>query len=99
MPTYDELKLSEWSNKFEQFMRNRLIMGAFRYGKMKRPGKPKYDRVTSMRQRLDLYELDGNMEILVDVANLCMVEFVEENHPKAHWKAQDDGLHPDLENL
>lgn len=32
--TLEELRESEWSEEFEKFMRNRLIMGAIRYGRL-----------------------------------------------------------------
>jgi len=30
---------------------------------------------------------------LVDIANLCLCEFVECHHPLAHWHAMDGGEH------
>lgn len=91
--TLDELAASEWSPKFEQLMRNRLIMGALRYGKLGEPGNPKYDRLTSMSRRLNRYACTGNLELLVDIANLCLCEFVECHHPFRHWHAVDGGEH------
>lgn len=93
MPELVELEKSEWSSSFEKLMRNRLIMGAIRYGRINARKKKKYNRVDSIRQRLDLYEETGNAEHLVDIANLCMLEFEEPNHPNFHWKAQDDSIH------
>lgn len=92
-PPLEEMRKTEWSEDFETLMRNRLLMGCLRYGSLKQKDKPSYDKVTSIRQRLDLYESDGNAEHLVDIANLCLVEFVDESHPNFHWKAQDDGVH------
>ena len=85
-----ELYESEWSKQFEQLMRNRLVMGALRYGKLHAKGKPKYDRVQSILKRMRLYSETGNKELLVDVANLCLLEFEEGNHPKAHFASVDD---------
>jgi hypothetical protein len=91
--SFKALQASEWSDVFEKLQRNRLIMGALRYGKLGVSGKPKYDRVANIRARLKLYEENGNLELLVDVANLCVCEFVEGQHPKRHWNATDDGEH------
>jgi hypothetical protein len=91
--TFSNLKKSEWDSKFEVLMRNRLILGALRYGKMKSANKPQYDRVSSMIKRLRNYSDSGNKEFLVDVANLCMLEFVECQHPNAHFSSVDDGEH------
>lgn len=88
-----QMQSSEWSKEFEQLQRNRLVFGAYRYGKLKVTGKPQYNRVQSMIQRLSTYNATGNDELLVDVANLCMVEFVEGNHPDKHFDAVDDGPH------
>lgn len=87
--TIDDLYNSEWDSEFEQLMRNRLVMGALRYGKMRVEDKPVYDRISSMHKRLNLYSQTGNKEFLVDVANLCLLEFVECHHPNAHFCADD----------
>jgi hypothetical protein len=31
--------------------------------------------------------------MLVDVANLCLLEFEEGEHPRRHWQPTDDGEH------
>ena len=82
---------TEWNSEFEQLMRNRLVMGAMRYGLLKE--KVSYDSITSMRQRFDLLEIDGNGEHLIDIANIALVMFTRQDHPKFHFKAQDDGIH------
>jgi hypothetical protein len=87
------LRESEWSKEFEYLMRNRLIQGVPRYGKLGDKNKPQYDRIESIVYRLKQYVETGNLEYLVDVANLCLVEFVEGRHPKRHFRAIDDGDH------
>lgn len=88
--TLDDLARSEWSEDFEKLMRNRLIMGALRYGRIHAIGKKVYDRIPSMQRRLLKYQETGNKEFLVDVANLCLLEFVECHHPTAHFHAVDN---------
>lgn len=87
LPSIDELQETEWSHEFERFMRNRLIMGALRYGKLAAPGKPKYDRVDYIKRKVDDYDASGNLECLVDVACLALCEFIEGQHPLRHFKA------------
>ena len=98
LPDLDSLKQTEKSERFETLCHNRLIMGAFRYGQLNKAGKAKYNRIDSIRQRLDLYDATGNQEHLVDIANLCMLEFEEPNHADAHWSAADDGVHTQVLN-
>jgi len=90
-PTLDELRKSEWCDVFEEYMRNRLIMGAYRYGPMAESADKEYDRIGYLRKKLEIYEQTGNLEMLVDVANLALLEFKQCKHPKAHFEAQDGG--------
>lgn len=88
--TLKELERTEWCPEFERLMRNRLLMGALRYGRLRAPGKPNYNRMPSIMRRLEKYEATGNLEHLVDIANLCLVEYVEGRHPKRHFHAVDN---------
>jgi dihydrofolate reductase len=92
LPPPSILMETEWSQEFEERMRNRLIMGALRYGCMKAKGKPSYDRMSSIIKRANKYKETGNQEHLVDIANLCMLEY-EEPSIAAHWAPSDDGEH------
>lgn len=99
--SYATLTSSEWSKPFERAMRNRLIMGAIRYGRIHSPGKKKRDRIASAIHRLRMYCVDANQEHLVDAANECLLEFEEPMyHPKNRlsFAPKDDGYHtPELE--
>ena len=88
-----ELEQSEWSPRFEELMRNRLIMGAFRYGVLHAPGKKRYDRVGRIADLTREYAASGNTECLVDIANLALMEFEEGVHPNKHFSASDDKQH------
>jgi hypothetical protein len=90
---YEELKQTQWCSRFEQLMRNRLIVGAFRYGGIRTPSKG-FDVIGSIVSRAGKYLKDGNQEHLVDIANLAMVEFVSPMcHPNPTWSPVDDGEH------
>jgi len=93
LPDLAELTRTEWCAEFEQAMRDRMVMGSFRYGRLGDAGKPSYNRCSSIRKRLNDYERCGNMEKLVDIANLCLCEFVEGAHPQKHWNSLTDGDH------
>ena len=93
MLSLDKLRRSQWSETFERLMRNRLVMGSFRYGLLRRNSGAKFDSISSAIDRLQAYKDSGNQEHLVDAANLCLVEFVAESHPNAHMESIDDGEH------
>lgn len=88
----EDLQQSEWSTEFERLMRNRLVMGAFRYGLLadKRVKGKKWDLIEPIRAKVELYEQTGNTEYLVDAANYCLLAFECDNHPLKHFKALDD---------
>lgn len=90
--TLTEIKKSQWSERFEELRVNRMILGFFRYGPIK--GNPKkYDIIGSAIKRLQAYQETGNGEYLVDSANMCMIEFMREQHPNYHFESVDDGDH------
>lgn len=89
----EELRVSEWSPEFEELMRNRLLFGAYRYGKIHDNKGSGMDWTGSIEERLELYREDGNLEHLVDIANLCLCEYEVGSHPNRHFGSTDDGVH------
>jgi hypothetical protein len=80
-----------WVPEFEHLMRNRLVMGTLRYGLITNEPKPGHTEkyVAYIQTKLNIYAETGNTEMLVDVANLAMMEFVMGDHPDKHFKAVD----------
>lgn len=80
---------------FLQMMVYRCIVGYYRYGSFRRIGRtpasnrPPLDR---LKECLKKYDKAGNRELLVDIANYAMSEFVAPHHPKAHLKCEDQGV-------
>ena len=95
--TMDTLEQEQWSVKFETLMRNRFMLGYFRYGSLKeqieRGNSEKYLHLDSAKKRIAIYEKTGNDELLADVANLMMAEFLLGRHPNKHFSSVDDGEH------
>lgn len=90
-PPLDDLIRSEMNRNFLRLMTNRVVMGFFRYGSIHNPSGVDY--IANMHKRLNMYSKTGNAEMLVDVANLCMAEFTQKNHPNFHFEATDDEGH------
>lgn len=72
-----EYNMESWSWEFQKLMQNRCMVGACRYGGLKSLTKKQYDRVNDIRRRLKKYEETKNKEHLIDIANICMLEFEE----------------------
>jgi len=71
-------------------------MGAMRYGRMRAKGKPQYDRIGRIIRDAEEYRRTGNDELLVDIANIAMLEFEEGVHPNKHFEAVDGGTHTEV---
>lgn len=87
--TPEQIGEDRLNQEFIQLMKNRLMIGHFRYGLKVEQGA-RYDTVQALQARLKLYVETGNTEYLVDLANFCMLEFQDPAHPNAHFEAGDD---------
>jgi hypothetical protein len=95
-PTLAELERTEWSPDFERHMRIRLLLGSMRYGLLGSTCKPHYDRVQGIKDRIDEYKKTGNLDLLVDVANFALLEFVEGRHPNRHMASAAEAKHVEM---
>jgi len=96
VPDLPGLREIRWVPEFERLMRNRLMMGAFRYEceDLRESPVALFDNLPSIRHHLDAYEATGDLEHLVDAANLCMLEFRLSRHPSRHMgRGGDNGHH------
>jgi hypothetical protein len=93
MPSLEKIRKTQWCDDFERLMRNRLTMGAFRYGLFDKRKTSKMDLIGDAERRIRKYRKEGNMECLVDATNLLLLEFACGGHPKCHFKSTDDGDH------
>lgn len=79
----------EFSANFLQAMLDRMLMSYFKYGKVSEGFPRKVDALATLRSKLEEYERTKNTEMLVDVANYAMIEFM---HPKlegAHYTPRE----------
>ena len=87
---YEMLTRTEWSPEFEQLMRNRLVMGALRYGLINDKRKPAWNKPLRIVLEIAAYLRDFNKERLVDIANMCLLMFVEDG---GTFEPKDDCNH------
>lgn len=88
----DHILATEYSAQFDTLRKNRMVTSFFKYG----PVATNYEHgliecVKSLEARLAMYKRTGNTEYLADVANFAMIEFMQPQHPLAHFEAKDDG--------
>ena len=54
-PSLDEIARVQSCPRFEEYRKNRMIMGYFRYGSLQSQiGRAKYDNVSSIKKRLSI---------------------------------------------
>jgi len=77
--TLTSYQFTSWPeyNQFITYMRNRLIIGAYKYDKMNQERGKYFNYVGNSIHRLSLYRRTGNQELLVDVANMALLEYVK----------------------
>ena len=92
VPDIEEIKNLQYSDQFVKLMNNRMIMGYFRYGN-RHTRKTSYKQIESTKKRIELYEKTGNLEYLIDAANMLRMEFEKPQHPNTYFKAEDDSEH------
>jgi hypothetical protein len=85
---------SEFSNKFIEYMRNRMLISFYKYGRISEVYPHKVDAISSLKQRLKKYAETGNTEFLVDAANFAMIEFMYPGHAEAHFEGTDASASP-----
>lgn len=78
----DHILQQEFSEEFVRTMKNRMLVGYFRYGPV---ADDDSNYVVRALKRVREYLRTGNQEMLVDAANFLMMEFMHPQHPDAHF--------------
>ncbi len=80
----------EWYRRITGHMKTRLRLGGMRYGWLASPDKPQYDRLKDIEtNRLIIFQNCHDPRLLADIANFCLLEFVEGDHPARHLPNPD----------
>lgn len=90
----EEILATEFSEQFVKYMKNRMEISFYKYGKLADAYPHKVDAIGSMQERMRKYAETGNTEWLVDAANFLMIEFMHPRHPTAHFEGTDDDASP-----
>ena len=76
-------------SKFLQGMVNRMTVSHHKYGKCSEAYPDRVNAIKNLEERLKIYKKTGNTELLMDVANFAMIEFMFPRHKKAHFRAMN----------
>ena len=102
--TLTSYQFTSWPeyNQFITYMRNRLIIGAYKYDKMNQErggyGKEvlhlpiKGTGLEEAFDHLEQYSRTGNKTHLILTAFNCVMEFVKGQHPNAHFTVSEDRM-------
>jgi hypothetical protein len=94
LPSLDELMHSEWSEEFDNYAKGKMIMGAYRYGVLRKNNR--FDFMAAMSSKIQLYHKTHNLELLVDIRNYAMLEFLKPGYADAYYYNEDDTEHAPL---
>jgi len=85
---------TEFSEKFVEYMKNRMEVSFYKYGPLKEAYPFKVDAIKSALTRIEKYKETGNGEFLVDAANFLMIETMSPAHKNYHFEATDSDKSP-----
>lgn len=93
----EEILKTEYSEKFDELRKKAMVTSYYKYGSLKKNVCGKLTQtMPSLQKRVDLYNQTGNTELLVDIANMAMIEFMYPQHPQAHYEPMDSDKSPGL---
>lgn len=84
-----EILNTEFDWRFVDLMQSAMSLSFYKYGALAAGVPEKTDSLKSLQKRIAKYMETGNVELMVDVANFAMMEFMHPAHPKAHYIATD----------
>lgn len=89
--TFEDVLKTEYSEEFDNLRKKAMVTSFFKYGALKDNYSihKTINAIESLVLRLELYKKTGNRELLIDVANFAMNEFMYPQHPNAHYEATD----------
>jgi len=86
----EDILKTEYSFKFDDLRKNRMITSYYKYGPIKNNyGEKLINAIDNLEIRLKKYKDTGNTEYLLDAANFAMIEFMYPQHKNHFFKATD----------
>lgn len=85
---------SEFSDRFVEYMKNRMEVSFHKYGAIADAFPTKIDALKSAADRIEQYRVTHNTEFLVDAANFLMIEFMLPGYHDAFFKGTDSSESP-----
>lgn len=94
MSKIEKALITEFSEKFVQGMRDRMVVSYYKYGPLADAYPHKISAITSLTDRLRKYAETKNTEYLIDAANFAMIEFMFPSVEGAFFEGTDDSGSP-----
>lgn len=80
---------TEYNEEFDKLRKNRMFVSYHKYGPVANNyGDNLVNSIENLEIRLKKYKESGNTELLVDIANFAMIEFMYPKHKNAHFDSE-----------
>jgi hypothetical protein len=99
MTESERILSTEYSEKFDQLRKNRMVVSFYKYGKVADnygADKP-FSGDKSIDKYLAKFRETRNLEFLLDVANFCMIEFEHPSNADFYFKPTDTNESPGIQ--
>lgn len=67
----------KWIDELLYYSKNRMVMGAFRYGIIGTQASQSFNHLSSIPKRYKQFYIDHNIEWLADIYNLLMLQWID----------------------
>ena len=96
LDTREDILKRDFSNEFIEKMKNAIETSHYKYGWASKTYPELAQAIKCVQERLDLYNKTHNKELLIDIANFAMLEYLYPSYSDAKYIPTDSSDSPGL---
>ena len=96
MGTREDILMRDFSNEFIEKMKNAIETSHYKYGWASKTYPELSQAIKCVQERLDIYNKTHNKELLIDIANFAMLEYLYPSYEDAKYVPTDSSDSPGL---
>lgn len=96
MDTREDILRRDFSNEFIEKMKNAIETSHYKYGWASKTYPELAQAIKCVQERLDLYNKTHNKELLIDIANFAVLEYLYPSYEDAKYIPTDSSDSPGL---